>query len=113
MAILARGLDRAEEAVSAHPQDAVAHFAVFCNLGKRLQMKRRAGELFATLGDLGRVKKEEIDRTLALAPDYAAALAAKGECSSRCRDCSGAILERGSACCGAPWRSIPTIRSCA
>jgi hypothetical protein len=42
-AVLARGLDRAEEAVRADPQDAVAHFAVFCNLGKRLEMKRRGG----------------------------------------------------------------------
>jgi predicted Zn-dependent protease len=64
--------------VRADPQDAVAHFAVFCNLGKRLEMKRRGGGLFATLGDLGRVQKE-IDITLALAPDYPAALAAKGE----------------------------------
>ena len=39
-AVLARGLARAEEAVSADPQDAVAHFAVFCNLGKRLDMER-------------------------------------------------------------------------
>jgi hypothetical protein len=78
LAVLARGLDRAEEAVRAYPQDAVAHFAVFCNLGKRLQMKRHEGGLFSTLGELGRVQKE-IDIALQLAPDYAAALAAKGE----------------------------------
>jgi hypothetical protein len=77
-AVLARGLDRAEEAVRADPQDAVAHFAVFCNLGKRLEMKRRGGGLFSTFGELGRLQKE-IDITLTLAPDYAAALAAKGE----------------------------------
>ncbi|TMA82520.1 MAG: tetratricopeptide repeat protein [Deltaproteobacteria bacterium] len=77
-ALLAHGLERAEEAVSADPQDAVAHFAVFCNLGKRLQMKRDALGLFATLGELGRAQKE-IDIALALAPDYSAALAAKGE----------------------------------
>lgn len=78
LAVLARGLDRAEEAVRADPRDAVAHFALFCNLGKRLEMKRRSGGLFATFGELGRVQKE-IDTTLALAPDYAPALAAKGE----------------------------------
>jgi hypothetical protein len=50
LTVLERGLDRAEEAVRADPQDAVAHFAVFCNLGKRLEMKRRGGGLFATLG---------------------------------------------------------------
>jgi hypothetical protein len=77
-AVLTRGLDRAEEAVRAYPRDASAHFAVFCNLGKRLEMKRQGGGLVSTLGDLGRVEKE-IDTTLALAPDYPPALAAKGE----------------------------------
>jgi len=77
-AVLTRGLDLAEEAVRTDSQDAVAHFAVFCNLGKHLEMKRRSEGLFSTLDDLGRVQKE-IDITLALAPDYAAALAAKGE----------------------------------
>ena len=43
LAVLARGLDRAEQAVRADPRDAVAHFAVFCNLGKRLEMQRRGG----------------------------------------------------------------------
>jgi tetratricopeptide (TPR) repeat protein len=78
LAVLERGLARAEEAVRADPQDPVAHFAVFCNLGKRLEMKRRGAGLFSTLGELGRVRKE-IDIALALAPDYPAALAAKGE----------------------------------
>jgi tetratricopeptide (TPR) repeat protein len=77
-AVLARGLARAEEAVRVNPQDAVAHFAVFCNLGRRLEMKRRGEGLFATLGELGRAQKE-IDTALVLAPDYPAALAAKGE----------------------------------
>jgi len=76
--VLARGLARAEEAVSTEPQDAVAHFAVFCNLGKILEMKRHGAGLFGTLGDLRRVQRE-IDIALALAPDYPAALAAKGE----------------------------------
>jgi hypothetical protein len=77
-AVLARGLDRAEEAVRTDPEDAVAHFAVFCNLGKRLQMKRSGYGLFAALKELGRARKE-IDIALTLAPDYSAALAAKGE----------------------------------
>ena len=76
--VLARGLARAEEAVRTDPQDAVAHFAVFCNLGKRLELERQGAGLFATLGDLRRVQRE-IEITLALAPDYPAALAAKGE----------------------------------
>lgn len=78
LTVLARGLARAEEAVRADPQDAVAHFAVFCNLGKCLEMQRRGGGLFSTLGELGRAQKE-IDIALGLAPDYPAALAAKGE----------------------------------
>lgn len=77
-AVLARGLARAEEAVRADPRDAVAHFAVFCNLGKRLEMTRRSAGLFATLGELRRVRAE-IDLVLSLAPDYPPALAAKGE----------------------------------
>ena len=41
-------------------------------------MERHGGGLFATLGDLHRVQRE-IDVTLTLAPDYPAALAAKGQ----------------------------------
>ena len=76
-ALLAHGLERAEEAVRTTPRDAVAHFAVFCNLGKRLQMKRRTLGMVATLGELGRAQRE-LDVALTLAPDYPAALAAKG-----------------------------------
>jgi tetratricopeptide (TPR) repeat protein len=76
-AVLARGLTRAEEAVKADPQDAAAHLAIFCNLGKGL-MNRSGWRLFGVLGDLGRARKE-IDAALALAPDYPGALAAKGE----------------------------------
>jgi len=54
--VLARGVERAEKAVTARPNDAVAHFALFCNLGKQLQME-----------------------PLELKPDYSGALAAKGE----------------------------------
>lgn len=75
-AVLAAGLARAEEAVKVDPQDAAAHFAVFCNLGKGL-MNRSGWRLFAVLGDLSRARRE-IDVALALAPNYAGALAAKG-----------------------------------
>jgi hypothetical protein len=56
--VLTRGLDLAEEAVRADSQDAVAHFAVFCNLGKHLEMKRRSEGCSPTLADLARVQKE-------------------------------------------------------
>ena len=75
-AVLALGLSRAEEAVKADPQDAAAHFAIFCNLGKGL-MSRSGWRLFGALGDLRRARKE-IDLALALAPNYPGALAAKG-----------------------------------
>ena len=76
--VLARGLDRAEEAVRMDAQDAVAHFAVFCNLGKRLQMEQSGFRLFVPLAELSRARNE-LDVALRLVPDYAAALAAKGE----------------------------------
>jgi hypothetical protein len=75
-AVLRMGLQRAEQALLAAPADPVAHFAVFCNLGKQLATNQRAG-WFARLGSIRRVRKE-IDVALALAPDYVEALAAKG-----------------------------------
>jgi hypothetical protein len=70
---LARALELAERAVSLHAQDARAHLAVFCNLGKHLQAGRGVAGVF-TLGRL----RHEIDRSLELAPNDADALAAKG-----------------------------------
>ena len=78
MSILSLGQQRAEEAVRENPQDPMAHFALFCNLGKRAGIRRGALGFFAILGDVGRIRRE-IDYTLALAPDYPAALAAKGQ----------------------------------
>jgi hypothetical protein len=75
-ATLAAGLARAEEAVQADPQDAAAHFAIFCNLGKGL--KNASGwRLFSVIGGLRRARTE-IDAALTIAPNYPAALAAKG-----------------------------------
>jgi hypothetical protein len=67
-------LAEAERAVAADDGDALAHFAVFCSLGGRMQ---RQGISLAALSNLRRLRRE-IDRTLALAPDYADALAGKG-----------------------------------
>ena len=60
------------------PRDAVAHFAVFCNLGKRLQIEQHTLWLLSGLNELDRVRRE-LDVALELAPDYPAAVAAKGE----------------------------------
>jgi hypothetical protein len=67
-------LTDAERAVAADDGDAIAHFAVFCSLGGRMQ---RQGVSLAALMNLRRLRRE-VDRTLALAPDYADALAGKG-----------------------------------
>ncbi|MCW5892723.1 MAG: hypothetical protein KIT14_19600 [bacterium] len=67
-------LAAAERAVAAAADDALAHFAVFCALGGRME---RQGISLAALTSLRRLR-QAVDRTLALAPDYAAALAGKG-----------------------------------
>ncbi len=72
--LLDRGLTRSELAVAADPGDPVAHLAVFCNLGKRL---RRDGISWHAFGEVRRLLRE-VDTALALAPDFAGAMAAKG-----------------------------------
>lgn len=74
---LATGLARAEAAVEADPHDAAAHLAVFCNLGKRLRA-RGGWALLSAFRDLARARKA-LDTALVLVPDYAGALAAKGQ----------------------------------
>jgi len=73
-ALLDRALAQAERAVTEDDRDAIAHFAVFCSLGGKMQ---RAGVGIGALTDLRRLRRE-IDRTLELAPDFADALAGKG-----------------------------------
>lgn len=77
-AILTRGLERAEEAVEANPLDATAHFAVFCNLGKRTDLRRQTHGFLGLLRDVGRARRE-LEEALVLAPDDPAVLAAKGQ----------------------------------
>ena len=78
LSILSLAQQRAEEAVRENSRDPVAHFAVFCSLGKRVEIRRGTHGFLAVLGDLERIRRE-IDYTLALAPNYPAALAAKGQ----------------------------------
>ena len=56
------------------PTSALAHFAAFCNRGKRLQIN---GFSFSALGEVRRLR-QEIDRAIELAPDWPEALAGKG-----------------------------------
>ncbi len=72
--VLQEGLHIAEVAVESDRRDARAHFAVFCNLGKKVEME---GIGFGTLGAVRRLRKE-IDLALQLAPDDPEILAAKG-----------------------------------
>lgn len=72
--VLARGLDLADAAVALDDRSARAHFAVVCNLGKATSL---AGAGLGTFGAVYRLRRE-IDVTLALAPNDAEALAAKG-----------------------------------
>jgi tetratricopeptide (TPR) repeat protein len=71
---LERGLALAEQAVETRPDDPVAHFAVFCNLGRRVQLEGLSARL---LGDVRRLRRH-IDQAVELAPDWPDALAGKG-----------------------------------
>jgi hypothetical protein len=73
-ALLERGLSLAETAVDADDGDAAGHFALFCNLGRRLQLHPLG------LGSLAAVRRvrHAIDRALDLAPWSAPVLTAKG-----------------------------------
>ena len=71
---LDRGLELAEAAVEADDADAMAHFAVFCNLGRRMQLQPLSLQSLCGVRRL----RNEIDRTLELAPYSVDALTAKG-----------------------------------
>jgi tetratricopeptide (TPR) repeat protein len=74
LALLARGVRRAEEAVAADAGDALAHFALFCNLGRRV---KASGLCLAAPWDLVRALRA-LDAALELAPDDPDVLTAKG-----------------------------------
>ena len=65
---------QAEQAVEAAPEDAVAHFALFCALGERM---RARGVSVRSLLELRRLRRA-VDRSLELDPDYADGLHGKG-----------------------------------
>ena len=71
---LDRGLRLAEAAIQADDADAKAHFAVFCNLGRRMQLEPLSLKSLSSVRRL----RNEIDRTLELAPNSVDALTAKG-----------------------------------
>jgi Flp pilus assembly protein TadD len=73
-ALLQRGLSLGEKAVASDEQDALAHFAVFCNVGRLTELDGLGPKAYMSL----RRMRREIDRTLELAPDFADALKGKG-----------------------------------
>src|SRR5574340_227505 len=73
-ATIARGVRLAEDAVAADDQNAKAHFALACNLGKQLKVSRMGLSSWSTF----RRMRRELDAALALAPDDSDALTAKG-----------------------------------
>jgi hypothetical protein len=73
-AALRTSLERADAAILADDADPLAHFAAFCALGGTLQAQ---GVSLAAPWQLRRLRRE-VDRTLALAPDFEEALAGKG-----------------------------------
>lgn len=74
VAALEHGLDLAEQAVAADDGDAKAHFAVFCNLGRKLESE---GPSLAGIGGVARARAE-LDRAIALEPGFVDAYTAKG-----------------------------------
>lgn len=69
-----RGQQIAERAVAADDRSAEAHFAIFCNMG---ELMRLDGESVSSVLQLNRLMSE-LDKAIALRPDYGDALAAKG-----------------------------------
>lgn len=89
--MLERGLATAERAVAADANDAKARFAVFCNLGRKLE------DDGASLAGVANVKRlrQEIDRALALEPAFVDALAAKGSFLVELPSLFGGDVEEG------------------
>jgi len=72
-ALIERGLDLAESAVAVTASDPRAHFAVFCNLGRKLEASARG------LGSLGAIRRlrRAVDTAIELDPTYVDALIGK------------------------------------
>jgi len=68
------GLAIAERAVRANPRNADAYFARFCNKGELARIDGESVGALIALGDL----MEDLDRSIALEPNNAKALASKG-----------------------------------
>jgi cytochrome c-type biogenesis protein CcmH/NrfG len=90
---LEEGIVLAEAAIAADEQDARAHLALFCNIGRKLDL---AGLSWRVFGEVRRMQKE-IDRAQELAPDDPDILVAKGELLRRMPGPLGGNKEQGRA----------------
>jgi tetratricopeptide (TPR) repeat protein len=92
--LLTRGIELAEAALAADRNDALAHFALFCNLGRRVQSEGVTfGGALATYRAL-----RAIDTALELAPDDPDVVAAKGVLLLQLPAVLGGDEERGEQC---------------
>lgn len=94
LAILDRGAKVAEAAVAAHPEDARAHLALSCNLGKQLAL---AGISWRSLSRLNRLK-EVIDTAYRLSPDDPDVVVARGELLRRTPAVLGGDVAEAERC---------------
>ncbi len=90
---LEEGIVIAEAAVAADDEDARAHLALFCNVGRKLDL---AGLSWRVFGEVRRMQAE-IDRAQELAPDDPDILVAKGELLRRVPGPLGGNKELGRA----------------
>lgn len=74
LALVERGIALAGTATAETPNDKVAHFALFCNLARRMSL---AGIGIRTMRDLLRARRA-LERSLQIDPIYVDALAARG-----------------------------------
>jgi len=72
--LLTSSLERADAAIAARDDDALAHFARFCALGEQARTSGASLSSFVKLWPI----RDSIDRTLELAPDFPDALLGKG-----------------------------------
>jgi tetratricopeptide (TPR) repeat protein len=106
-ALLRRGLALAERAVARNEQDARAQFAVFCNLGKLIELD---GIGWGTIGDVRRVR-QAAERAVTLAPDDVDALVGRGALLLRLPRFLGGDHEEAESCLERalrldPWHSV-------
>jgi tetratricopeptide (TPR) repeat protein len=88
---LVRALALAEKAIAENENDAKAHFAVFCSLGRRAEIEGADVEGLTTLGRM----RDSLDRALEIEPTFVDALLAKGRLLARLPWILGGDAEEG------------------